>query len=307
MCQHHPTPRALNHVPRFDASPAPLQIGVMMILPSLLALSCRPAPPTNPAFDEAAAFALSSFDEEDPVNLSFAIRAIQAQIVQDIDLDGSLLDRSRTPQTMSEQTAASFPEVPERDPGLCLPVSVAHMSAWPITDHVVVQQLADQRPIEPASKDKYDRIILAGADCWATRDCELLRTENPLIKDNSVMTLDYTLWKDLRWVDLGLPDPADVPEGEIAETTGENWAIVGRSWISESAQATQGGASIMQSYSVEVWLPQNNEQTLRMMALWSETQFEDGGGPGDDAVAGTTRYGIQGIFDAADDWIQDQD
>ena len=95
MCQHHPTPRALNHVPRFDASPAPLQIGVMMILPSLLALSCRPAPPTNPAFDEAAAFALSSFDEEDPVNLSFAIRAIQAQIVQDIDLDES--QKSLTP------------------------------------------------------------------------------------------------------------------------------------------------------------------------------------------------------------------
>ena len=281
----------------------------MLTLTSLAAISmaCRPAPPANPAFDEAAAFALTSFDKEDPINLAFAARAIELQVLEDIDLDGGLLDRSRTPESLTQETAGAFPEVPDRDPGLCLPVSVAHMSDWPVEDHVVVQQLADQRPIEPASKDKYDRIILEGEDCWATRDCELLRTENPLIKDNSVMTLDYTLWKDLRWVDLGLPDPADVPEGETAQTTGERWALVGRSWISESAEATEGGASIMQSYSVEVWLPQDGGQTLRMMALWSETQFEDGGGPGDDAVAGTTRYGIQGIFDAADDWIDEQD
>lgn len=281
----------------------------MFTLTSALALSvaCRPAPPANPAFDEAAAFALTSFDEVDPVNLAFAARAIEAQVLEDINLEGGLLDRSRTPEAMSEETASSFPAVPERDPTLCLPVSVAHLSAWPLADHVVVQQLADQRPIEPASKDKYDRIILEGADCFASRDCELLRTENPLIKDNSVMTLDYTLWKDLRWVDLGLPDPADVPEGETAETTGERWALVGRSWISESAEATEGGASIMQSYSVEVWLPQGGEQTLRMMALWSETVFENGDGPGEDAVAGTTRYGIQGIFDAADDWIEEQE
>jgi hypothetical protein len=108
-------------------------------------------------------------------------------------------------------------------------------------------------------------------------------------------------------VDVGLPDPADVPEGETAQTTGERWALVGRSWISESAEATEGGASIMQSYSVEVWIPQDDAQSLRMMALWSETEFEDGGGPGDEAVAGTTRYGIQGIFDAADDWIEEQE
>ncbi|MFT5582706.1 MAG: hypothetical protein ACI9VR_000282 [Cognaticolwellia sp.] len=281
----------------------------MITVSSLLAMSlaCRPAPPANPAFDEAAAFALTSFDDEDPINLAFAARAIEAQVLDDIDLDGGLLDRSRTPQVMSEQTAASFPEVPERDPGLCLPVSVAHLSAWSIEDHVAVQQLADQRPIEPASADKYDRIILEGAECWASRECELLRTENPLIKDNVSMTLDYTLWKDLRWVDLGLPDPADVPEGEIAETNGERWALVGRSWISESAQATEGGASIMQSYSIEVWLPQDGQQTLRMMALWSETQFEDDDGPDDDSVAGITRYGIQGIFDAADDWIEDKE
>lgn len=273
----------------------------------ILSLACRPAPPANPAFDEAAAFALQSFDEADPINLAFAARAIESQVLEDIDLDGGLLDRSRTPTALSEQTAASFPGVPDRDPALCLPVSVAHLSAWPVADHVVVQQLADQRPIEPASKDKYDRIVLEGAECWESRDCEFLRTENPLIKDNSVMTLDYTLWKDLRWVDLGLPDPADVPEGEVGESTEERWALVGRSWISESAVATEGGASILQSYSVEVWVPQDDGQTLRMMALWSETEFEDGGGPGDDAVAGTTRYGIQGIFDAADEWIEDQE
>lgn len=269
----------------------------------LLLLACRPAAPTNPAFDEAASFALQSFDEEDGVNLAFAVRAIEADIAADIDLDDGLLDRSRTPQDLDALAAQSFPQVPDRDPAACLGVSVAHLSPHGLDDHVRVQLLEDQTPIEPASKDKYDRIVLEGGDCFAERDCTFLRTENQLIKDNAVMTLDYTLWKDLRWVDLGLPDPADVPEGETPVSETPRWALVGRSWISEPAEATDGGASIMQSYSVEVWVPQD-QGTTRMMALWSETVFE-GDGFDEDLVAGTTRSGIQGIFDAGDDWVDE--
>ena len=50
----------------------------------LLFLACRPAPPANPAFDEAASFALQSFDEESPLNLAFAVRTIEERQGQQI-------------------------------------------------------------------------------------------------------------------------------------------------------------------------------------------------------------------------------
>ena len=158
--------------------------------------------------------------------------------------------------------------------------------------------LPDQTPIEPASPEVYDRIILEGEDCFASGDCEFLRTENPLIKDNAVMTLEYTLWKDFRWVDLNLPNPSDVPDGETATNDGEKrWALVGTSWMQESAEA-EDGTSILQSYSLEVWIP-NDDGALRNMALWSESDSSFS----DDIIASTTRSGIQGIFDAADEWL----
>jgi hypothetical protein len=274
----------------------------------LIALSaCRPSPPANPEFNDAATFALREFEADDPVNLAFAVRTVESSVLADIDLDAGVLDRSRTPDALTADDTASFPVTPDLDPSACLGVSVAHLSAFGVDDHVRVQLLDDQTPIEPASEDKYDRVINEGADCFADRSCDVLRTENAVLKINSFMELDYTLWKDVRWVDLNLPDPADVPEGQVAENTGEErWALVGRSWISEPAvsETDDGSATIQQSYSLEVWVP-NDDGTLRMMALWSETQFNGSVDPGDDAVVGITRSGIQGIFDAGDDWIDE--
>lgn len=265
----------------------------------LILLSACSVEQANPEFDDAAVLALLEFTADDPVNLAYAVRQIEAD-VRTYPLDGQLADRAFEPVELSDADVATFEDVPDRDPELCLPVAVGHLSPHAVDDHVRVQLLADQTPIEPASPDVYERIILDGADCWADRGCEFLVTENPLIKENAVMTLDYTLWKDLRWVDLGLPDPAEVPEGEEAVNEGdERWAIVGRSWISEEAIADEG-TSILQSYSLEVWVP-DDAGTVRMMALWSETDSSFG----EDVIAGTTRSGIDGIFGAADDWIEE--
>ena len=257
------------------------------------------APQANPEFNDGAVLALLEFQAEDPVDLAYAVRAIEADIAT-YDLDGALLDRSFEPDRLTEADVATFENVPDRDPGLALPVAVTYASDNGVDDHVRVQQLADQTPIEPASPNTYDRTVLEGGDCWADRGCEFLITENPLVKENALMTVSYTLWKDLRWVDLGLPDPADVAEGEVAVNEGDpRWAIVGRSWISEEAEAEEG-ISILQSYSLEVWVPSDG-QTLRMMSLWSESTSDFG----EDIVAGTTRSGIDGIFEAADDWIEE--
>jgi len=265
----------------------------------LILLSACSVERANPEFDDAAVLALLEFTAEDPVNLAYAVRQIEAD-VRTYPLDGQLADRAFEPIELSDDDVATFENVPERDPALCLPVAVGHLSPHAVDDHVRVQLLEDQTPIEPASPDHYERIVLEGADCWADRECEFLVTENPLTKQNAVMTLTYTLWKDLRWVDLNLPDPADVGEGEAAVNEGEErWGLVGRSWIAEETVADEG-TSILQSYSLEVWVP-DAEGTVRMMALWSETDSSFG----EDVIAGTTRSGIDGIFSSADDWIED--
>ncbi|MCP4810829.1 MAG: hypothetical protein GY913_11435 [Proteobacteria bacterium] len=262
---------------------------------ALILLGCS-AELSNPAFDDAAVLALLEFQSEDPVNLAFAVRQIEADIAT-YDLDASLLDRSFEPIELTEADVATFENVPDRDPALCLPVAVTYASPNGVDDHVRVQMLADQTPIEPASEAKYDRSILEGEDCFADRTCEFLITENPLTKENALMTVSYTLFKDFRWIDLNLPDPADVPEGETAESDTPRWGIVGRSWMAEEAVADEG-TSILQSYSLEVWVP-TDDGVHRMMSLWSESDSS----MGEDTVAGATRSGIQGIFEAGDDWI----
>lgn len=262
---------------------------------ALILLGCS-AEQANPAFDDAAVLALLEFEAEDPVNLAFAVRQIEADIAT-YDLDGSLLDRSFEPVELTEDDVATFRNVPDRDPGLCLPVAVTYASAHGVDDHVRVQMLEDQRPIEPASEAKYDRTLVEGEDCFADRTCEFLVTENPLSKENALMTISYTLFKDFRWIDLNLPDPADVAEGETAESETPRWAIVGRSWMEEEAVADEG-TSILQSYSLEVWVP-TDDGVNRMMSLWSESDSS----LGEDTVAGATRSGIQGIFEAGDEWI----
>jgi len=251
----------------------------------------------DPEFNDAAVEAMRQFNAEDPVVLAFAVRQLEDVLVQ-VDPDASLVDRSTEPDRLTDEDVQGFGQRPDRDPSAAIAVSVTHSSDHRVDEHVRVQMLADQTPIEPASPEVYDRIILEGEDCFAVGDCEFLRTENPLVKDNAVMTLEYTLWKDFRWVDLNLPAPSDVPDGETATNDGEErWALVSTSWMQESAEA-EDGTSILQSYSLEVWIP-NDDGSLRNMALWSESDSSFS----DDIIASTTRSGIQGIFDAADEWL----
>lgn len=267
-------------------------------LAASLATGCA-AERANPEFDDAALLALAEFNVEDPVNLAFALRSLETDL-RSYDAQASLLDRSFEPLRLAQDDVSTFEGTPDRDPALCVPVAVLHQSGHGVEDHAGLQMMEDQTPIEPSSPTKYDRFIQEGADCFADRSCEFLRTRNELIKENAAMTIDYVLLKDLRWVDLNLPNPSDVPEGEAAVNEGEaRWALAGRSWIEEETSAIDG-TSILQSYALELWVP-DDVGSLRTMALWSEVDSS----LGDDVIAATTRSGIQGIFDAADDFLAD--
>ncbi len=232
------------------------------------------------------------------------MRELEAEIYASMDLSSdNSLDRSLAPDPLTEADVADIEHPEGRDVGDALPVAVARRSPYSIADHVRVQMLADQTPIEPSSPDKYDRYFYEGGDCWADNSCEFLRSENDLIKDNILMTIDYTLWKDFRWVDLGLPDPDTLEEGEEAISDEERWAIVARSWTTEPATGESGNVTIYQSFTVEVWIPEDSGDTVRMMSLWSEADL--GVELDDETIAGTTRVGIDDIFESADDWLED--
>jgi hypothetical protein len=164
----------------------------------------------------------------------------------------------------------------------------------------------DQTPVEPGSPNLYQRSFLEGTDaCWADGGCEFLRTRNHLTKENIVLgEITYDMPKDYRWIDLALPDPSTVPEGEEPVNEGTpRWGLVARSWVEAEAWNVDGDRAILQSYSLEIWAP--GEGTLRMLALWAES---DTGGEIDEAIiANTTRSGIDDIFQAQEAWMSDQE
>lgn len=289
-------------------------------------LACKAAPPAaNPEFNDALAYAFRSF-EGDQADLAFAVRSLEEQVYLSVDVEAdNSNDRALTPASLSEEDVADV-DHPSRDPGLCIAVAVAGLSSHPVDRHAELQLLSDQTPIEPYSPDQYDRTFLEGEDCWLGGACEYLRTENDLVKDNFLMTIPYVLYKDFRWVDLDLPDPADVAEGEEAVNEGEpRWAVVARAWTTEAAEGESGANTIHQSYTVEMWVPRDGggfvrqggesnadggEWTsdsegggvLRMLALWTETEL-GGLNIDDDTVANTTRSGIDKNFEEAEDYL----
>jgi hypothetical protein len=203
------------------------------------------------------------------------------------------------------------------------PLAVAGLSDFPVADHALYPVLEDQHPIEPGSPDHYDRTFLDGTEeCWPDGSCSRLRTSNNLTKQNALLQMTYDLFKDYRWVDLNLPDPASVPEGEPIVNDGPSrWAFVARSWNPAVTVGDAGVNAIFQSFSIEIWVPrdgggfvrdgtevnaENGEWTtdsvgggtLRMMGLWAESSF------GMNAlVEQVTRNGIDDIFVAQEEWL----
>jgi len=294
----------------------------------VFAVGCKPTPPANPSFDDAAQFAFREFENEDPAVLAYAVREFEGEIYRGVDVDADdVADRALTPADLSEDDLGDL-EHPDRDVSLAVPVAVAAGSVHDISRHQVLPLLPDQRPIEPNSPDHYDRSYPDDGDtCWPDRSCAFLRTVNVLTKTNPLMSMDYTLYKDFRWVDLSLPDPADVPADVEATSNGEpRWGFVARSWTSERAEEEGGGASIEQSYSFEVWIPRdsggfvrngstsNNDGgewtgdstiggTLRLMALWAETDI--GPDVAETIVINLTRGGIDDIFEGQDLYLDE--
>ena len=296
---------------------------------------CESAPQANPVFSDATIFTFVQFDDPEPANLAFAMRQLERETYLAVDVDQEdPRDRALIPERLAAEDISGFDQLPEAYPegfsgagdpivvGRALGVTVVGLSFHEPSLHPGYFVLPVQIPVEPGSPNHYDRTIDSGADCFVDRGCDALRTTNDLTKENELMTASYILRKDYRWIDLNLPDPAGLPEGEpIVNEGAERWALAARSWDPEVVIGVEGNTAIYQSYTIEIWVPRDGDGyirdpadenlgggtwtgdstgggSLRMMTLWSETSFGT-----DVAVENVTIDGIDEIFVAQNDWL----
>ena len=293
----------------------------------------------NPEFSDAARYSFASFESEEEADLAFAVRQLEREVYLAVDVEASSPGaRGLVAAALSDADVADFDTLPSTypdgfpgagepiSPDAAQPVAVAGLSAYPPSNHSSYLVLPDQTATEPGSASHYDRVFLDASDqCWPERNCDFLRTANNLTKDNFLLTITYDLFKDYRWVDLNLPDPGSVEEGEPISNEGSpRWAFVARSWNPEVALGTAGNNAIYQSYSVEVWIPRDGEGfvrdgseqnaadgnweadstgggSLRMLALWAESNLGM-----DPVIASVVRNAIDDIFLAQEEWLDTQ-
>ncbi len=292
----------------------------------VLLAACGQAPPAaNPDFSDAMVYVFRSFEASE-AELAYGIRALEAQTYLSLPVEASRpQDRAITPGRLTDADVAGL-ETPGLPPEDALPVALARTSAFEVDAHAGLPLLVDQTPLEPYSPTFYERDFLEETEsCWEDRGCEVLLTWNDLIKENALMTVPYTFYKDYRWVDLALPDPLDLEEagGALPADHTPRWAFAARSWMTESAEGENGNTRILQSYSIEIWYPRDGRGftldgteglewdtdsdatgSLRVLSVWTETEF-DGLNVGDDLAAATTRNGIDDNMKAHESWLED--
>ena len=237
------------------------------------------SPEAAPAELEAVAQSLFR-DFEDPEALPDLLEEL-TRLLADTELEGSDEVRSRTltPLTLEDVGETALEGL---DPSDCIAVSLTYQSAWSPMDHSSYQVLEDLSVLGTASS--YARSFLEPADpaCFPEQQCELLRTDNDILRENLLLSLDYTMRKDYRWVEIDA-----------------GMVMVERGWLSESAHGASGNNHLWQSFELEVWLP-SSAGAVRFFVSYADAEYA---GVSDDLGASLTLSGAQSAMEAADAYL----
>ncbi len=280
---------------------------LILLALSLLGACFRPPPEAAEDVSDAVVGLWLAFDgEEEPLRL--AMLRVEEQLYSTIDVETSSdKDRSFSMERLSWETTDHI-DHPDRDPALALTAAVVAASAFSLDAHQDIQLLDDHTEVDAYSPDKYDRIFHEGEECWLDQGCDLLYTENDLIKKNALMEVPYVFFKDFRWIDLD-------PEGDEPR-----WAYTGRSYQKETYEGESGKAVFWQSYTIEAWYPRDGLGPLddastewtadstgggstHLWAVWTEPDL--GVDVSEETLAGTTRLGIAKNLDTTEEWLED--
>ena len=208
----------------------------------------------------------------------------------EVELDGSLGQRSFIPENLEEGDVSSLTH-PDRALTDLLGVAVGHQSPWSSADHVLLIVAEDQTPVQPTAP-LYQRTFTGESDpdCFAARQCMRLTSMNEVRRENLLMSVDFTVAKDYRWVPV------------TSDNGTERWGILGRSWFSESFAADDGDSTLWQSFTLDVWLEKSDDGLLRYQSMWTETEIP--GVSDDDIVRGVIRLSLDDTFEAEDDFLE---
>jgi hypothetical protein len=266
-----------------------------ILLLGLLWSGCKAPPDAPTELDALTTYLFRNWEAQEAGALERGMFNLQALFAQ-MELDVGYGDRSYQIESLTSDDLAGATHPEGADPAVCLGLGLVAGSAFTPEQNSQVIILADQTPVEPFAPDRYDRLFLEPSDpsCFPGRDCPLLRTNNEITKKNSMMEIPYEMIKDYRWVELaedGLPGSGV-------------WGILGRTWMEERGVGVSGNNTIEQSYSIDVFLPgaHGGWEAYRYLGLWNETT---GAVEDPEAVMALSLFGMDGMFDETEAWLED--
>jgi len=264
---------------------------ILAALTAAALAGCTPPPEAPDDLSDLSRYLIREYDNEDPRALQVGIESLEPHLAG-LDLTGPRGDRAFLPDDLVDDDLAAITH-PDAPLAGCVPVAVAGQSRHEVLWFGELAQIVDQTPGEP-SAETYARNFLAPDDptCFADASCAHMETVNDVRRSNAIYTVEYSMFKDFRWVDV-------VAEGE---PTGRR-ALLTRSWITEPAVGVNNQNTIVHSYTLDVMIGEDDGTTSRYQVLWSEADLvldvED------DITAGTLRIAIDQYFVAQDNAIED--
>ena len=258
---------------------------LLIALISVFAFSgCRKPPEAPQQLDELTKFLYQEWDNEDPAVMEAALENLY-NLLKKEDLEAGILDRSWELTPISKDVVSDIPYPDGANPQNTLGVAVGYISPFKIKDHARLQTEGDQLIAEPSAK-VYERTFPEDDDplCFLDQSCDPLVTENDIERQNILMTVQMILYKDFRWVE-----------------TERGTAFISRSWLDRSWDGENGKSRVVQSYSIDCWLPVGKE-IWRFQTLWSESEIT---GASDTATLATLKSSIDKAMETGDEAIEE--
>jgi len=248
-----------------------------------LGAGCTPHAPVE--VDEVTGYLYREWDNPDSTFMQDGLASLESILAAKmLGPNGAGSDRllQLTPILASDITVSPYPM--DRDPARTLGTGVVRESKWPVIDHARVQADPDQLPVEPSAA-AYVRTYLEPTDpsCLIDASCRTLHTSNDVTRSNATLKVTYTLLKDFRWFDLA--------DGRRA--------LVARGWAPQSYTGDSG--AILQSFSLDVFLPRPGDLTWRYQVSFSENQLSIA--TTDDIVVAVVTGAVDEALRKADDVI----
>jgi hypothetical protein len=249
----------------------------------LFLLACKVPPEAPQELDELTHYLYREWANEDPAVLQAGM-ANMATFLSEQDLNGQLkvLDRSweLTSIAATDLHDVEWPE--ERNPADTYGVALGYESVGRVDEHAALQLEPDQLPVEPSAV-AYERNYpdMDDPSCFSDRTCDVLFTENEITRKNLLMSISFTLHKHMRWVAL----------------EDDSFGMISRAHVITPTVGEGGNATVWQTYSMDVWLPNDNGSD-RFQVLWSEA---DVAGASDNIQIGTIKSSINDHMEAADE------